>query len=150
MARNDMAAELVADLERTFEIDLPPGLPVAGGGQAQRLFPRFDLEPAGIGGVFRQGDDSQAYAGAGNRGADIDRLGIVDGVDAQADALVERNGGRNGPHIGDDTGKHQISLIHSAKVSSPKRASRTRPNPVGIWSRPMGAAMPSVPMASGP
>jgi hypothetical protein len=48
MAADHVAAELVADLQRSLEIDPRALCPGADGGQPERFFPGFDLEPAGI------------------------------------------------------------------------------------------------------
>ena len=90
MARHDVAAELVADLQRALQIDARAGLPAGSGGKPQRLFPGLDLEPALIGAALRQRDDGEANAGAGDRRADRNGLRIVGRVDPDPRALVER------------------------------------------------------------
>ena len=48
VAGDDVAAEFVADLERTLQIDRRPGLPCADRGDRQRLGGRIDLEDLAI------------------------------------------------------------------------------------------------------
>jgi hypothetical protein len=88
MAGDHVAAELVADLQRSLQIDPRAGCPGADGGQPQRFFPGLDLEPAGIVSLGRQCSDRQADPRTGNRGADIDAGRIPGGFDAQTDALI--------------------------------------------------------------
>src|SRR5690606_21529752 len=75
MAGHDGAAEFVAYLQRAFEIDAGALAPAGRGGEAQRLLPRLDLEPARVGAPVRQRDHGQAYAGAGDGSADVDGRG---------------------------------------------------------------------------
>ena len=90
MAGHDVAAELVADLQRAFEIDARAGLQPAAvvsrsaSSQASTSNQRALEPPSG------SADDGQADAGAGDRRADGDGLRIVGGVDPQPRALVER------------------------------------------------------------
>jgi hypothetical protein len=108
MARDDMAAELVADPERAFEIDPVPRLPGRGAGAdvglRDRLGRDVDLEPGAAGGGAAVGD-GQADAVAGDRGAERDRLGRVAAGDArvQVAAILET---LDPADVGDDAREH--------------------------------------------
>ena len=118
MARDDVAAQFVADLERPLEIEPCPLNPCVGRGQAERFFPGLDLEPAGVRANVWQGDDRQARAGTGDGGTDLDRGRIVGGFDAEPLALRQRLDPGDPADIGDDPREHQ-SLTHSQYRSRP-------------------------------
>ena len=67
MAGDDMAAELVADAERAFEVEPRALGPQAGRGAGSRFLADIDREP-----VLALVDDRQAGARAGDRRAEID------------------------------------------------------------------------------
>jgi hypothetical protein len=71
-----MAAELVAKPQGPFEIKLGAAPPRAGRGDPQRFGCRIDGEKRSIAGAAAL-DRGQADAGAGDRGADGDAVGIV-------------------------------------------------------------------------
>src|SRR3712207_4116638 len=65
MARDDMAAEFVPDLEGALQVDAGSGLPVAHGGALQGLGRGIHLEPAAaLAGLDL--DDGEARPSAGN------------------------------------------------------------------------------------
>ena len=72
MAADEMPAELVAEPQRAFEIELGAALPAPGGGDAQRLGGHIDGEEGTIA-LPAPLHDGQAGAGAGDRRADVDR-----------------------------------------------------------------------------
>jgi hypothetical protein len=71
MAEHEMTAELVAEPQRGFEIDRRPFAPFAERRARQRFGGHLNGEQAGL-----DGDDGQAHAGTGDRGAERDRLGV--------------------------------------------------------------------------
>ena len=70
MAAHHVSRQLVAELERPFEIDAPADVPLRGGGDVERLRRRVDLEHglAALGAVARH--HGHADAVAGDRAAD--------------------------------------------------------------------------------
>ena len=100
MAGDDVAAELVADLKRTFEIEEAPLLPHAGRGAAPCLGGNIDREP-----LLAFVDDRQADARTGDRGAEIDPRHVVGAGDprAQVAALLD---GLDPADIGDYACEH--------------------------------------------
>src|SRR4030081_3378792 len=76
VAGDDVSAELVADPERALEIDAPAVAPLPDRGHSQGLRRGVDREPAAVA-VPAASDDGEAHAAAGDRGADVDRVGIV-------------------------------------------------------------------------
>ena len=74
MARDQMAAQFVANLQRAFQIDALAGLPAARQGLRQRLRRRLDMEDAARLAIAarRERRDREAHARAGDRGADVD------------------------------------------------------------------------------
>ena len=76
MAGDDVAAELVADLERALEIDARARSPAPTRGHAQRLGGGIDREPGAVA-VPAARDHGEAHAAAGDRGADGDGVRIV-------------------------------------------------------------------------
>jgi hypothetical protein len=135
MAGDHVAAELVADLQRSLQIDPRAGCPGADGGQPQRFFPGLDLKPAGIVAIGGQCSHREADPRTGNRGADIDAGRIPGGLDAQTDALIALGHCGHPADIGDDAGKHGIRpfRIHPSDRS---RMSWKRPTgkPRARWS----------------
>ena len=96
VARDDMAAEFVADLERALEIDPRPDLPVANRRAVEGFGRRIDLEPAAVAARL-DGDHRQAGSAAGDRGAERDRRRVVDGFNPQPAKLLSlRHGSRRG------------------------------------------------------
>src|SRR5690349_6930900 len=100
MASDDMAAKFLAQLHCAFEVELAARAPLALGGAADRFARDINGEPAGS-----LVDDGQAYAGAGDRGAEVDRAGVVGGANDHA-RIAARFDGVDGSDVGDDTGKH--------------------------------------------
>src|SRR5438309_4219795 len=76
MTQNEMAAELVAELERPLEIDWGSRRPAAKGGAIKRFRRGIDRKPA-----WSLVDDGEATAIAGDRGTVGDRLGVVSGFE---------------------------------------------------------------------
>ena len=74
MAADHVAAKLVADPQGALEIDLRPLAPAAERGHRKRLRADVEGEPRALAERF-DGDDGQAHAGVGDRGADRDRRG---------------------------------------------------------------------------
>ena len=72
MARDDVPAELVADLERALEVEARARPPCADRGAGKRLRGGVDFEPAAVRAPADR-DDGEARAGAGDRGAERDR-----------------------------------------------------------------------------
>ena len=105
--RDDMAAELVADLQRALEIEPRALLPAPGRGHPQRLGGGIDrkqvrLPPlAGL-------DHGQADAGMRDRGADGDRGARIGAGDLEpAQAFGPRLDRDHLADIGDDAGEHR-------------------------------------------
>ena len=76
MAADEMPAELVAEPERAFEIELGAALPAPRGGDAERLGGHIDGEEGTIA-LPAPLHDGQTGAGAGDRRADVDGRRIV-------------------------------------------------------------------------
>src|SRR5437868_4891989 len=72
VASDDMAAELVADFERAFEIEPRANTPRAGGGALERLRCRIDVERGAIARLPDR-DSRETWAGARDGCADRDR-----------------------------------------------------------------------------
>src|SRR5262249_2995168 len=104
MARDQMAAEFVTELERALEIDRPTRAPLAQRSDREGLGRGFDGEPARPLVHHRQ-----ATAIAGDRGAERDAAGVVAGGEGEA----SRRPWRHGAHpaeISDDAGEHGSKL----------------------------------------
>ncbi len=100
MAQDEMPAELVAEPERSFEIDRRALLPFAEGGAGQSLDRRLHRECSGF-----DRDDGKARSRAGDRGAERDRRGVK----SRGDRQIEKFAAAQPPHpahIGDDPGEH--------------------------------------------
>src|ERR1700730_12833615 len=76
MTGDDVAAKLVADLERALEVGPGAALPSPDCGEAQRLGGGIDGKPGAVA-ILAARDRSEAHAAAGDRGADGDGVGIV-------------------------------------------------------------------------
>ena len=99
-----MPAQLVAELQRPFEIDRGALMPVADRRACQGFVRGLDREPAGL-----DRDDGQARSRTGDRGADRDRGGVPGGGDRE----VENGAAPQPPdtaEIGDDAGEHRAKL----------------------------------------
>ncbi len=96
-----MAAELVAESKRAFEVEAGAFFPETRRAPASRLAGDVHREP-----VLALVDDGQANARAGDRCAQIDGRQIVAARDpeAQVAPLLRRD---DSAHICDDSGKHQ-------------------------------------------
>src|SRR4029077_14926348 len=94
MAGDDMSAELVADPERALEIDACPAPPLPDRSYPQRLGGGICGDPAAIA-LAAPRYHGQAHAAAGDRGADVDGIGIVAAGDPEAGKAL---GPRPEPH----------------------------------------------------
>src|SRR5262245_29654822 len=103
MAIDKMATQLIAELERQFEVEPAALPPVAEVGLGQTLAGNFHREP-----VLALVDHGQATARAGNRRANGDRRHVVPGADNEAavSRLAARSDGGDLADIGDDAGEH--------------------------------------------
>src|SRR5690606_22910074 len=109
MAGDDMPAKLVAQLERAFEVERAALIPVTLRGARERLRGDVDGEPA-----RPLVDHCQAHARAGDRCAEIDRVGVVSGRDPRAQVAPPLDG-LDPPYIGDDSSEHSgpIPLVRA-------------------------------------
>src|SRR5262249_14207754 len=115
MAGDDVPAELIADLERAFEIDARAPLPAANRGHPQRLGGGIDGKPGAVA-LLSARDHGQAHAAAGDRGADVDRLRIIATGDLETGEPLRARLDRNHlANVGHDAGKH----LTSARISPP-------------------------------
>ena len=105
MAGNDVAAELIAHLEGTFEIDPRADRPLAERRAGERLGRGIDGEKAAA--VFEPPsfDRREAAAGTGDRGARRDRGRIIGGRYGQA-RVAKLVDGDDLADIGDNAGEH--------------------------------------------
>src|SRR3546814_13725437 len=107
MAGDDMAAKLVADLQRAFEVEAAPRVPHPRRGARERFGARIDREPAARAVALRVHalvDDRETRARAGDRGADIDAAHVIGGADNEpcvAAVLM----GPDGADVGDEAGE---------------------------------------------
>ncbi len=106
MAAHHVAAEFVADPERAFEVEPRTGLPEARAGDAQGLRRQLDVEHRAAAGPRLAPDHRQADAGAGDRGADRYRLGVVGAVDGETPHMLALGHRGNPADVGDDPGEH--------------------------------------------
>ena len=98
MAGHQMAAELVAECERAFQIHSRALAPIAESGSIRRLARHIDREPARPLVHHRQ-----AGSRAGDGGTERDRGGIVGGADLQPEPAAGGAGdGPDSAHVGDD------------------------------------------------
>src|SRR3954451_12606561 len=120
MAVDQMPTQLVAQLERQFEIDALTLLPVAEMGLVERLARGFDREP--VGSLL---DHRQAAARAGDRGAHRHRRNGVLGPDDEAPValLAARREGRDLADVGDDPREHVVPYAARCQVSTTSPAS---------------------------
>src|SRR5262245_40988288 len=122
MARYDVAAELIAHLERTLKIDPRADRPLAERRTGERLGRGIDgeetaavLQPPGL-------DRGQAAAGTGDRGAKRDRVRIIRRRDGEARVATLLDGD-DLANIGDNTREHE-ALVSVRRVH---RRSRRHP-----------------------
>src|SRR5829696_1285080 len=103
MAIDQMAAQLIAELERQFEVDPAAELPVAEMGLGQAFARNLDGEPGGP-----LLDHRQAAARTGDRGADRDRRHVVPRAHHEAAVAAVAIGGDRGDlaDVADDAGEH--------------------------------------------
>src|SRR5262249_11906698 len=117
MPGDDVPTELIADLERTFEIDARAPLPTAHRGRPQRLGGGVDREPGAVA-LLAARYHGQAYAAAGDRGADVDGLRIIATGDLETGEPLRARLDRNHfADVGHDAGKH----LTPARISRPCR-----------------------------
>src|SRR5262249_51063646 len=110
VSRNDMAAELIADLERPFEVDTPAHPPMPGRGHVQGLGGRVGGEECAVA-VFSTRHGGQAHAVAGDRSPDVDTFGSVAAGDGKANEILPARLDRNHlANIGNDAGEHYFAL----------------------------------------
>ena len=102
--------QLVAELERPFEVDAPADVPLRGGGDVERLRRRIDLEHglAALGAVARH--HRQADAVAGDRAADRQILRLDAAHDRNLADVVPLRVGDDRADFGDDAGEHVARL----------------------------------------
>src|SRR5215467_16134717 len=106
MAGDDVPAELIADLERAFEIDARAPPPAANRGHPQRLGGGIDGKPGAVA-LLSARDHGQAHAAAGDRGADVDRLRIIATGDLETGEPLRARLDRNHlANVGHDAGEH--------------------------------------------
>src|SRR5712672_319652 len=167
MAGHQMPAELVADLQRTLEIELGALPPGARGGQAQRLRARVRGEPrapALLAGAHHRETD----AGTGDRGAVGDPCARVAAGDREAVQILRpRLDAQHFADVGDDAREHDacgpscsivggsVRVYHArsknSTLSSPTGSRPSAVNRAVIASirRPSSASTPSGPMVLG-
>ena len=92
---------IIAHLERTFQIHTVAGLPRAERRLVQGLLRGIDGEPA-----RPLLHDRQAAAVAGDGGAHVHGVHVVDGLDRQALYRLAWRDSGNGAEISDDAGEH--------------------------------------------
>ena len=124
MAGDHMAAELVADLQRTFEIEAGAGPPAAGRRARQRLGADIDLEPCPVA-VAADADSGEAWPRTGDRSAERDRIPRIGAGDPDAPQGAARLDRDDFPDIGDETGEHLKEPFRSAAADR-SRACRLR------------------------
>lgn len=129
MAGDDVAAQLVADFQRPFQVDPRSGVPGAESRLRQGLARGLDHEPA-----RPLLDHRQADAAMGNGGADRNRLRIEGGLDGEAGVALPFHG-PHAPDVGDDSGKHARNLAGFAPGGSADGRPRTRTDPDELSSR---------------
>src|SRR6056297_2523495 len=112
MAGHDMAAQLIPDLERAFEVDLLTNTPAPDIGLVEGFRADLDLEP-----VRTQLNHGQADPGTGDGGPDVDAPGVVAGADPrpQVAAAFEI---ADVSYVGHDAGKHDFALVAVARTTS--------------------------------
>src|SRR5436190_21057877 len=103
MAIDQMAAQLVAELERQFEVDPAALFPVAKMRLVQAFARDFDGKP--VAALFH---NSQATARAGDGGADGYRCHVVPGAHHESPiaAVAARGDGGDLADVADDAGEH--------------------------------------------
>ena len=132
---DDVAAELVADLERALEVDPGAAPPAPDRGEPQRLGGGIDREPGAIA-VLAARDHGEAHAAAGDRGADRDGVGIVAAGDPEPrEPLRARLDRDHLADVGDDAGEHA-----QARSNVSTRSSADLSLPVGLQSSATGLA----------
>src|SRR5690625_3583846 len=108
MARDNMPAKLVADLQRGFQIDPCAFLPEPDRGARAGLGRSIDIEPA-LPAIPAARHDSQADAGTGDRGADIDlvRRTATGDPDARISLIADAE---HMPDLANNPGEHMLYL----------------------------------------
>src|SRR5262245_2732326 len=119
MPGDDVSTELIADLERAFEIDARAPLPTAHRGRPQRLGGGIDGEPGAVA-LLAARDHGQAHATAGDRGADADGLRIIATGDLETGEPLPPRLDRNPlADVGHDAGKH-LTPARSSRPCRPR------------------------------
>src|SRR5690606_15794848 len=131
VARDDVAAHLVAELERGLEIDAAAFAPHAPGGARDRLGRDIHSEPGALRAVLRLPkraaiDHGQAYARAGDRSADGDCVRIEWAGDrhVQVAAWFDLADGADG---GDDASEHSGPFVAFGVVDFEAVAAKLAP-----------------------
>jgi hypothetical protein len=104
MAGDDMAAKLVAHLQRAFQVETEALVPLALSSTRERLGRDVDGEPARA-----LVDHRQAHTRTGDRSAEIYRRGVIAGGDAHPQVAAPLHF-RDGTDVGDDAGEHGCQL----------------------------------------
>ena len=106
MARDDVPAKLVPDLQRALEVHPLAGGPAAEIGLRQGFGRNLDVEPA----LGPQSHHRQADPVAGDGGADVDARHVIARRDPGAQVAGEL--GLDDPaDIGDNSGEHPLLLL---------------------------------------
>ena len=118
MARHDMPAKLITQLQRPFQIEPFADVPAvaADAGFRDGLGGNLHLEP--VAGAGAEVHHRQADPFAGNRRANVDAGGVIGGGDArpQIAFLVQR---QHLAHIGDNAREHESPLAFESGSPAP-------------------------------